>query len=116
MNVIDRQVFAELQDSAGSDFVTELVQTFLEDAPALLEALHHALQRGDAAAFRRAAHTLKSNGNTFGAMGLAELARQLEQGTQDALQAGDAVLAARVQDLHTAYREAAAELRGLSHA
>ena len=34
--VIDPATFAELQDSAGADFVAELVGTFLEEAPALL--------------------------------------------------------------------------------
>ena len=32
---IDRATFAELQDTAGADFVKELVQTFLEEAPAM---------------------------------------------------------------------------------
>ena len=34
--VIDPATFAELQDSAGADFVAELVGTFLEETPALL--------------------------------------------------------------------------------
>ena len=34
--VIDPATFAELQDSAGADFVAELVGTFLEEASALL--------------------------------------------------------------------------------
>ena len=76
--VIDEQVFAELQDSAGADFVVELVDSFLEDAPQGLAALHAAVATGDAVAFRRHAHSLKSNGATFGAMAFAEAARALE--------------------------------------
>ena len=49
---IDNAIFIELQESAGADFV--------------------------AVAFRRAAHSLKSNANTFGATGLGMLARDLE--------------------------------------
>lgn len=116
MNVIDARIFTELQDSAGADFVAELVQTFLEDAPALLQTLRQALQSGDEAAFRRAAHTLKSNGNTFGALGLAELARELEQRGQQPLVAGDAELAARLRNLEQAYAHCAAALRSLGHA
>ena len=67
---IDRAIFAELQDSAGAEFVTELVGTFLEDAPALIVELRSARAAADADRFRRAAHSLKSNGNTFGAMAL----------------------------------------------
>ncbi|MEJ6002043.1 Hpt domain-containing protein [Paucibacter soli] len=116
MNAIDHQIFTELQDSAGADFVGELVQTFLEDAPSLLQALRQALADADAAAFRRAAHTLKSNGNTFGALGLAELARELEQRAQQPLAPGDAELRARLQALETAYEHTAKALQGISHA
>jgi len=77
---IDRAAFAELQDNAGEDFVAELVGTFAEEAPALLSELRAALALGHAERFRRAAHSLKSNSNTFGVRSLAELARTLELG------------------------------------
>jgi histidine phosphotransfer protein HptB len=76
--VIDEQVFAELQDNAGADFVAELAGSFLEDAPLGLAALQAAAAAGDAAAFRRHAHSLKSNGLTFGATAFADAARALE--------------------------------------
>jgi HPt (histidine-containing phosphotransfer) domain-containing protein len=81
---IDAATFAELQESAGADFVKELVQTFLEEAPAMLAELREALAAGHADAFRRAAHSLKSNSLTFGALALAALARELELGGLDA--------------------------------
>ena len=34
--VIDPVVFAELQEAAGAEFVTELVGTFFEEAPVML--------------------------------------------------------------------------------
>jgi len=77
---IELAVFKELQDTAGEDFVMELVDTFLADAPQMLSALREALVAGDADGFRRAAHSLKSNGHTFGAMALGALARELEHG------------------------------------
>jgi histidine phosphotransfer protein HptB len=46
----------------------------------LLAELRSARAAGSAERFRRAAHSLKSNGNTFGATGLADLARALELG------------------------------------
>jgi HPt (histidine-containing phosphotransfer) domain-containing protein len=75
---IDPATFEELQESAGADFVKELVQTFLEEAPVMLRELRTALAAGDADTFRRAAHSLKSNSLTFGAMKLGSLARTLE--------------------------------------
>jgi HPt (histidine-containing phosphotransfer) domain-containing protein len=77
---IDPEVFAALQEDAGAEFVRELVQTFLEEAPLMLEDLRRSLADGDADGFRRAAHSLKSNGLTFGATRLGALARELELG------------------------------------
>ena len=88
---IDAATFAELQESAGADFVKELVQTFLEEAPAMLAELRKALAAGNADAFRRAAHSLKSNSLTFGALALAALAREQELGGLDAARRPDAL-------------------------
>ena len=78
--LIDPHTFDELQANAGADFVIELVDTFAEEAPGLLTELRSALAAGAAERFRRAAHSLKSNSSTFGATGLADLARALELG------------------------------------
>jgi HPt (histidine-containing phosphotransfer) domain-containing protein len=75
---IDAATYADLEATAGEDFVRELVDTFLEEAPLMLDALRAALAAGNADAFRRAAHSLKSNSDTFGAFGLGALARELE--------------------------------------
>jgi histidine phosphotransfer protein HptB len=77
---IDSGTFAELQANAGAEFVCELVDTFAEEAPQILAEMRAALADGAAERFRRAAHSLKSNANTFGASRLAELARALELG------------------------------------
>ena len=79
-SLIDQQTFGELQANAGEEFVAELVGTFAEEAPQLLAELRSAWPAGAADRFRRAAHSLKSNSNTFGATRLAELARTLELG------------------------------------
>ena len=79
-DLIDRTVFADLQDAAGADFVVELVATFAEEAPGMLRELQDAFGAGAAERFRRAAHSIKSNSQTFGAQRLAEMARTLELG------------------------------------
>ncbi|NRF68981.1 Hpt domain-containing protein [Aquincola sp. S2] len=78
LTVIDRSVFADLQRLTGADFVADLVGTFGEEAPPLIDELRAARAAGAAERFRRAAHSLKSNANAFGAVGLAERARTLE--------------------------------------
>ena len=77
---IDRNVFSELQATAGADFVVELVQTFSEEAPQMIADLRAAHAAGAAERFRRAAHSLKTNANTFGATALGAKARELELG------------------------------------
>jgi HPt (histidine-containing phosphotransfer) domain-containing protein len=76
---IDRATFEDLQATAGADFVRELVDTFLGEAPSMLRDLRAALAANDVQRFRRVAHSLKSNSNTFGALGLGTMARTLEQ-------------------------------------
>ena len=106
---IDASVFKALQDTAGADFVAELVDTFLEEAPGMLRSLDEAFAARDAEAFRRAAHSLKSNSYTFGASGLGARAKALELGGLAAAENGLAGLRAE-------YERAAAALRELRDA
>lgn len=78
MSSIDVNVFNELKDATGAEFIRELIHAFLEDAPVQIALLRSALAAGDFDSFRRAAHTLKSNAATFGAVQFTELARELE--------------------------------------
>jgi HPt (histidine-containing phosphotransfer) domain-containing protein len=111
-SVIDKAVYAELQATTGAEFVAELVDTFLEEASGMLAELRSARAENHTERFRRAAHSLKSNGNTFGALRLAALARALELGGLSADPARDtAALAA----LEAEYARAAAALKELRH-
>ena len=110
---IDRAIFGELQDTAGADFVKELVQTFLEEAPVMLKELRDALAAGHVDAFRRAAHSLKSNSLTFGAGTLAALARQQELGGLAAAQQQQQSNA--LDALALEYARVAAALTELTH-
>ncbi len=78
MSIIDQATFDELKQMSGAEFINELIDTFLDDAPKLVSQIRAALEAQDADSFRRAAHSLKSNAATFGAARLAELAKELE--------------------------------------
>jgi HPt (histidine-containing phosphotransfer) domain-containing protein len=69
-----------LSDMLGGDCeaLAELVDAFVDEAPERLVELRRGAEQGDAALAGRAAHTLKSNGLTFGAVELAALCRRLE--------------------------------------
>ena len=109
---IDRATFDELKDTAGDDFVAELVDTFLEEAPRLLDDLRGAYAKRDAEVFRRTAHSLKSNGNTFGAQAFAAMARALELGGMASVQSA----AGKPLDaLDAEYARVASALAELTH-
>jgi HPt (histidine-containing phosphotransfer) domain-containing protein len=77
-NTIDRAVFDALKDSVGADFIGELISTFGDESPIMFVNLRQALSEQNVDAFRREAHSMKTNAATFGATNLAELAKSLE--------------------------------------
>jgi len=110
---IDRATFEALKETTGAELVLELVDTFLQEAPVMLEDLRRALAAKDADKFRRTAHSLKSNSNTFGALTLGAMARELELTSAAKVSAGGA---AAVDALADEYSRVAAALTALRHA
>ena len=109
-SAIDLAIFGELRQAVGDEFAFELVDTFMEETPGIIAEMRTAMKSADAEGYRRAAHSLKSNGKTFGAVALAELARAAELGGI----VGDAAVDTRVIGaIDAAYAAAAAELQGL---
>jgi HPt (histidine-containing phosphotransfer) domain-containing protein len=107
-DVIDRAVFHELQQTAGADFVVELVDTFFSEAPQMFAELRAALSSRATDRFRRAAHSLKTNAATFGATALAGEARGLELG-------GLPPDAGAIDALQSVFDVAAQALKELAH-
>ena len=105
--VIDLRTFTELQDNTGADFVIELVDTFIAESPAMLAELRAAWGAGSAERFRRAAHSMKTNALSFGALRLGQAARALELG-------GLPADAAPIDALQSCWHEAAAALQALA--
>ncbi len=107
MPVIDQATFEELKQMSGEDFINELIDAFLEDGPNMLNNMQTALETGDVESFRRNAHSLKSNANTFGATELGVQARELEyMARENNLDVGD-----RLEKLKQAFSVAAAGLK-----
>lgn len=75
MSLLDQDAIRNLLDVIGGDRadLVDLIASFLDEAPQILDSMVAAAKAGDVATLRRAAHTLKSNARDFGA---AELARQ----------------------------------------
>lgn len=109
MPTIDPATFEELKQMSGGDFINELIDAFLEDAPNMLNNMQLALDVNDVESFRRNAHSLKSNANTFGAVELAALSKELEfMAKGNNLQIGN-----RLEVLKNAFASVADELRGM---
>ncbi len=115
--VLDPAVLGNLLAVLGGD--TEslglLIDTFLEDAPRLLDELRRDIESGDAAGVRRVAHGLKSNGAEFGAARLSELCRELETaGAAGELESAPALLG-QIELEHERVSSELAERRRTGH-
>jgi two-component system, sensor histidine kinase and response regulator len=73
--------------------LAELAETFLEEAPPLLEAIRRAVEQADFEALRKAAHTLKSSLRYVGGDTAADWSERVEQAARRADLAAAAALA-----------------------
>jgi signal transduction histidine kinase/DNA-binding response OmpR family regulator/HPt (histidine-containing phosphotransfer) domain-containing protein len=76
--VLDQAALDRLRSTMGAGFLDELLATFMEDSQELVRTMRRALTEEDTDSFRRAAHSLRSNAASFGAMTLSTLAKDLE--------------------------------------
>lgn len=102
---IDREAYDRLLEITGGDldFLDDLVETYLADAEAQLEAMRSAAAADDAETLVRPVHTLKSSSANVGALALADLCRSLEA---DARAGVVPEIAARVESCASAYAAA----------
>lgn len=109
MSAIDQRTFEELKQMSGADFINELIDAFVDDAPNMIGQMQTALAAKDVESFRRNAHSLKSNANTFGALELAALAKELEfMARENNLEIGN-----RLEILQEEYDRVQEELKGM---
>jgi len=108
---VDRAIFENLRATMGADFMGELIDTFFADSPALFGAMRQALAVENADSFRRAAHSLKSNSATFGALSLSTQAKELEQMGKAGTLADAAVKLARAEAEYAKVRRSVEGLR-----
>ncbi len=80
MNSIDTQLLDQLKELIGGDQDTlnDLISTFTEEADDIIKSMQSALETKDLDVLRRAAHSLKSSSQDFGAVELSTLSASLE--------------------------------------
>jgi PAS domain S-box-containing protein len=108
---LDDDALKNLRELGGEDFLAEVIDAFLADAPGLLVTVRRSLEDGSNEELRRAAHTLKSNGATLGAEAFAELCRTLEQRAKTGELEGASELVDQIEAEYRPLEEALSALR-----
>jgi len=108
---IDASAVESLRELGGEEFVAEVIDTFLSDAPALVATLRATSEVGDSEGLRRAAHSLKANGQTLGAGRFSELCRELELRAKNGELGGTMELVDRIEREYRALEKTLAGLR-----
>lgn len=80
---LDKTALDKLRKLGGDEFVSELVETFLKDAPERVEAAVRAGQSEDWENVERATHSLASSAAMMGAGELHDLGRSIEHRCAD---------------------------------
>jgi len=73
------KAFEEMHSDEESDLIVELIDLYLEDAPARLKEIRDAVAENDASLLKRATHSLKGSSSSIGVLQVAEICKKLEQ-------------------------------------
>jgi HPt (histidine-containing phosphotransfer) domain-containing protein len=79
INLTVLEALKKFQQTGEPDFVTELIDLFLDDTAVQLESLRVAVSKNDVPEVHRLAHLVKGSSGNIGATGLAELCHEIEK-------------------------------------
>jgi HPt (histidine-containing phosphotransfer) domain-containing protein len=71
--------YEEAQIEGEPDFVSELIDLYLDEVPRLFDSIHTAIQNNDSTTAKRAAHSLRGSSGNLGVLQVAAIATELEQ-------------------------------------
>jgi len=110
VSLIDLTALQEIYRVGGNlpEFLVEIIDCYLQEAPKLLSAAREALAQQDSRTLKRSVHTLRSSSATVGAMTLAKLCEELEA---LAIAASQAEIIDHLQLLESEYYRVAIALR-----
>jgi HPt (histidine-containing phosphotransfer) domain-containing protein len=80
--ILDARIMASLRELQADDepnFLTEIIDTFLEDGPNRLEAIQQAIKLGDSEQLHRLAHSFKGASSSLGALSFSRVCGQIEE-------------------------------------
>lgn len=90
----------ELRSLMG-DSINEVLQTFIDFVPGQIDELGRAISNEDAESVFNIAHRMKSSSSSIGALGLAQLAEQIELIGRSGTTQGAAELLEQLKNLYT---------------
>lgn len=107
MSALDGTTMRKLMEDIGgeADVMRELVDTFLEEGPRIVELMRESLEKGDVRSLNRCAHSLKSTAATFGAGDLSRICRDLEKTTEDLIPGDARVRVGQIEEEWARVRE-----------
>ena len=79
INLTVLEALKKFQLTGEPDFVTELIDLFLDDTAVQLESLRVAVSKNDMPEVRRLAHLVKGSSGNIGAAGVAEFCHEIEK-------------------------------------
>ena len=82
------QNLSELDDDDDPNFLRDLINIYLSDAPQHLKTMKEAVILGDADSLKLASHTLKSSSANLGAVSFSEVCKELESISRAAVESG----------------------------
>lgn len=108
---IDRRALDKLRELVGGEEpdVVELVSSFLDEGPSIMEPLAKYGPTSDLPTTRRAAHSMKSNARDMGATELADICAGIEAQCAK----GEPPHAVDIENARRAFNAAVAELRNI---
>jgi HPt (histidine-containing phosphotransfer) domain-containing protein len=109
--ILDMSVVEELlslSDDGDPELLLDLIQMFLDDGPAKVQAVTEGLQAGDFDKMERAAHSLKGSSGNLGARRLQNVCEGLQLASRDKRLDESRGLAGQLRDV---FAEAEAALR-----
>lgn len=115
---INLEVLQDLQQvagDAGDAFVVEVIDSYLQHTPPLIETLRETVMAEDWKTLHRTAHSLKSSSAMVGAIAFSNLCRDLETSTNPEAPIHRVQVGALVQDTVTAYEHVETALKQKQH-
>jgi CheY-like chemotaxis protein len=109
ISAIDTEVLQTFRQTMGESaevFLTQLIDIYLEESPALLQAMDTAGTQNDAGAMKQAAHALKSSSAALGAIALSKLCEELERIGNSQTTTGASEILSQIQSEYEAVKAA----------